>query len=177
SSKGSSDFVDNRALSSSLFTRLRDLCNSVSNGSHHTRVSRPQLPFVPQPTIQIKRRDAMKLCSQCEFIYEDDQERCDMDGAELVYEPTLEHVFPSNPLAVKTKLERRGPARVAIPLSKLPRPESSIAPSAVVVPRKRLPLRIAAVALLATFSFVAFYATPRLFQARPQSAKSTTETQ
>ncbi len=29
----------------------------------------------------------MKLCSQCEFIYEDDQERCDMDGAELVYEP------------------------------------------------------------------------------------------
>jgi hypothetical protein len=29
----------------------------------------------------------MKLCSQCEFIYEDDQESCDMDGAELVYQP------------------------------------------------------------------------------------------
>jgi len=119
----------------------------------------------------------MKLCSQCEFIYEDDQERCDMDGAELVYEPTLEHVFPSNALAVKAKLERRGPARLVIPLSRLQRPETSIAPPAVAVPRKRLPLRIAAVALLATFSFVAFYATPRLFQARPQSAKSTIETQ
>jgi hypothetical protein len=31
----------------------------------------------------------MKLCAQCEFIYEDDQELCDMDGSELVYEPTL----------------------------------------------------------------------------------------
>ena len=119
----------------------------------------------------------MKLCSQCEFIYEDDQERCDMDGAELVYEPTLEHVFPNNPLAVKAKLERRGPARVVIPLSRLPRPETSIAPPAVVAPRKPLPLRIAAVALLAALSFAAFYATPRLFQARSQSAKITIETQ
>jgi hypothetical protein len=31
----------------------------------------------------------MKRCSQCEFIYEDDQHLCDMDGHELVYEPTL----------------------------------------------------------------------------------------
>ena len=29
----------------------------------------------------------MKVCSQCEFIYEDDQSLCDMDGAELVYDP------------------------------------------------------------------------------------------
>jgi hypothetical protein len=27
----------------------------------------------------------MKLCPQCEFIYEDDQSFCDMDGKELVY--------------------------------------------------------------------------------------------
>lgn len=27
----------------------------------------------------------MKLCPQCEFIYEDDQSLCDMDGKELVY--------------------------------------------------------------------------------------------
>lgn len=32
----------------------------------------------------------MKRCSQCEFIYEDDQHLCDMDGQELVYEPTLQ---------------------------------------------------------------------------------------
>ncbi len=31
----------------------------------------------------------MKRCSQCDFIYEDDQHLCDMDGHELVYEPTL----------------------------------------------------------------------------------------
>ncbi|MDQ2920252.1 MAG: hypothetical protein M3R52_01360, partial [Acidobacteriota bacterium] len=31
----------------------------------------------------------MKLCPQCEFIYEDDQSFCDMDGEALVYEATL----------------------------------------------------------------------------------------
>ena len=29
----------------------------------------------------------MKLCPQCDFIYEDDQRFCDMDGKELVYGP------------------------------------------------------------------------------------------
>ena len=29
----------------------------------------------------------MKVCSQCEFIYEDDQSLCDMDGAALIYDP------------------------------------------------------------------------------------------
>ena len=28
----------------------------------------------------------MQRCPQCEFIYEDDQSRCDMDGAELVHD-------------------------------------------------------------------------------------------
>ncbi len=32
----------------------------------------------------------MKRCSQCDFIYEDDQHLCDMDGHRLVYEPTLQ---------------------------------------------------------------------------------------
>ena len=31
----------------------------------------------------------MKRCSQCEFVYEDEQGVCDMDGSELVDEPTL----------------------------------------------------------------------------------------
>lgn len=30
----------------------------------------------------------MKVCPKCEFIYEDDQGLCDMDGAHLVYEHT-----------------------------------------------------------------------------------------
>ncbi len=29
----------------------------------------------------------MKLCPQCDFIYEDEQTHCDMDGRELVYDP------------------------------------------------------------------------------------------
>ena len=36
----------------------------------------------------------MKLCPQCDFIYEDDQTVCDMDGKELVFEPTLT-AFPA----------------------------------------------------------------------------------
>ena len=28
----------------------------------------------------------MKLCPQCQFIYEDDQNLCDMDGNALVYD-------------------------------------------------------------------------------------------
>jgi len=35
----------------------------------------------------------MKLCPQCQFIYEDDQNLCDMDGKALVYDNRLE-VFP-----------------------------------------------------------------------------------
>ena len=35
----------------------------------------------------------MKLCPQCEFIYEDDQNLCDMDGEALVYDNRL-GVFP-----------------------------------------------------------------------------------
>ncbi|MCM3873122.1 MAG: hypothetical protein ND895_20765 [Pyrinomonadaceae bacterium] len=32
----------------------------------------------------------MKRCLECEFIYEDDQSLCDMDGHELVSDPTLQ---------------------------------------------------------------------------------------
>ena len=35
----------------------------------------------------------MKLCPQCQFIYEDDQNLCDMDGEALVYDNRL-GVFP-----------------------------------------------------------------------------------
>lgn len=40
----------------------------------------------------------MKLCPQCEFIYENEQSFCDMDGKELVYDPgplTFEENVPS----------------------------------------------------------------------------------
>ena len=44
----------------------------------------------------------MKRCSQCDFIYEDDQHLCDMDGHELVYEPTLQS-FQINAATAPTK--------------------------------------------------------------------------
>jgi len=119
----------------------------------------------------------MKLCSQCQFIYEDDQERCDMDGAELVYEPTLEHAFPHSALETRRELERRGPARLVIPLTRSSQPATSIAQTDVVVTRSRLLLQIAAAAVFAVVAFAAFYATPRLFHTKPQSAKNTIETQ
>ena len=45
----------------------------------------------------------MQRCPQCEFIYEDDQSRCDMDGAVLVYDS---HPLPRlQALAVTTASE------------------------------------------------------------------------
>ena len=45
----------------------------------------------------------MKVCSQCEFIYEDDQSLCDMDGAELVYDPAPLALSQGAPLASPTR--------------------------------------------------------------------------
>jgi hypothetical protein len=42
----------------------------------------------------------MKRCPQCEFIYEDDQNRCDMDGLDLVFDnptPSLTSTKPAPP--------------------------------------------------------------------------------
>ncbi len=50
----------------------------------------------------------MKRCSQCDFIYEDDQHLCDMDGNELVYEPTLQALQ-----VIAAKAADRLPARPA----------------------------------------------------------------
>jgi len=120
----------------------------------------------------------MKLCSQCEFIYEDDQERCDMDGAALVYEPTLEHVFPKNALKVIPEpVERAGRARLVIPLSRSPQPETSIAHLNVVAGRSRFVFQIAAGIVVAFAAFVTFYASQRLFHTKPQPAVSSLETQ
>jgi hypothetical protein len=119
----------------------------------------------------------MKVCSQCQFIYEDDQERCDMDGAELVYEPTLERVFQNNASKAKSELERPARARLIIPLSRSPQPETSTAPPNVFVARGRLALQITAGIVLAVIAFTAFYASARLFQTRAQTSAGTRETQ
>jgi type II secretory pathway pseudopilin PulG len=115
----------------------------------------------------------MKLCSQCEFIYEDDQERCDMDGAELVYEPTLEGTFQT---ALEAKSERERPARLIIPLLRSPQPETAAARPNAVATHSRFPLQMAAGIVLAVVAFIAFYASPRLFHSKGQTSKNTLET-
>lgn len=52
----------------------------------------------------------MKRCPQCEFIYEDDQNQCDMDGVMLVYDsralPNL-HALATVPAALPLTVKRR----------------------------------------------------------------------
>lgn len=48
----------------------------------------------------------MKLCPQCEFIYEDSQALCDMDGQELVYEPTISMSSGKSPADAGVKVAR-----------------------------------------------------------------------
>jgi hypothetical protein len=50
----------------------------------------------------------MKRCPLCDFIYEDEQRRCDMDGIELVYDSRPP---PSNPV---TSRRRRGRKQLTI---------------------------------------------------------------
>lgn len=50
----------------------------------------------------------MKRCPQCEFIYEDDQSRCDMDGIDLVFEnPTPSLTSPQPAPRAKRNSSRR----------------------------------------------------------------------
>jgi hypothetical protein len=102
----------------------------------------------------------MKLCPQCEFIYEDDQSFCDMDGKELVYD--------QGPLA----LEERAPS---------PSPEVHERAPILPIPTAELPasqptgwqFRSSAVAalagiILAALLFVVYYA--RTHQTRSYNA-------
>lgn len=58
----------------------------------------------------------MKRCSHCDFIYEDDQHLCDMDGQELVYEPTLQslQIRAANATEPSTRRGKSGTRRQAL---------------------------------------------------------------
>lgn len=117
----------------------------------------------------------MKLCSQCEFIYEDDQECCDMDGAALVYEPTLESVFQTA-LEAKAKLEPPLPAKLSAPLTTVLPAETSTTSRNVFAARGRFALQVAACLVLAVMAFAAFYVAPRLLQTQAQTSIEPVET-
>jgi cytoskeletal protein RodZ len=52
----------------------------------------------------------MKRCPKCEFIYEDDQSLCDMDGALLVFDSRIlpNHALQTVPAAKKSPKRNRG---------------------------------------------------------------------
>ncbi len=105
----------------------------------------------------------MKLCPQCEFIYEDDQSLCDMDGSELVYDPGSLS-FAGNVPFISPELFQPAP----IPASLTARPTAShpmrwqSRSSAVVA--------LAAI-ILAALLFVVYYA--RTHQARSGNENQT----
>jgi hypothetical protein len=49
----------------------------------------------------------MKRCPQCEFIYEDDQICCDMDGINLVFDPPAPAAISQQPAGSKASTSRR----------------------------------------------------------------------
>jgi hypothetical protein len=57
----------------------------------------------------------MKHCPQCEFIYEDDQSLCDMDGNILVYDPKQTILPQSTPVQVNDARKRSPLKAIAVP--------------------------------------------------------------
>jgi hypothetical protein len=91
----------------------------------------------------------MKLCPQCEFIYEDDQSICDMDGKELVYDP--------GPLAFEGSVRFTSPelyqtAPLPVSLASLPKTQPTRWQS-----RTSAVAALAAI-ILAALLFVVYYA-------------------
>ena len=85
----------------------------------------------------------MKRCPQCEFIYEDDQSLCDMDGILLVFD-SLNLPKPTTPSRLKWRV-RVVPAVAALVLATVfflvyyvatrqPKPGTTYSPAAVSIP-------------------------------------------
>ena len=123
----------------------------------------------------------MKLCPQCEFIYEDDQRFCDMDGQELVHDPSP-RVFAENAPVPAAGLQNDHAAntvtKIHIPIPDPP--ASPVAPAAAGVPvsrssgwqpRSLLFAALAGLALVALL-FAVYYARTRQSQTRKANRSS-----
>jgi hypothetical protein len=110
----------------------------------------------------------MKLCPDCEFIYEDDQSFCDMDGKELVFDPKPLS-FKENALSNCMQLEAFA-AKPASLAAVRPSWASEIPPGLPFRWQLRT-LTIAALAgvVIAAFLFVAYYV--RLHRSRAINAR------
>ena len=100
----------------------------------------------------------MKLCPHCEFIYEDDQSFCDMDGKELVYNPG-QLAFEENAPSTSAQLQHSAATPVVLTPGPAPIPTPGL-PSSVPSSWQSRSYAVAAVAgvLLATLLFVVYYA-------------------
>jgi hypothetical protein len=79
-----------------------EACGDTHSGFH--------IPQAPAKPARIQERRKMKRCPQCEFIYEDDQSLCDMDGVLLVFDsrklPNL-HALATVSAPIPEKTARR----------------------------------------------------------------------
>ncbi len=126
----------------------------------------------------------MKLCPQCEFIYEDDQKFCDMDGQELVHDPKprafTDHTaaLPSLSHVLKSDHAAAAVTKIHIPLpAPSPGPTANAAaapparPSSGWRPRGLAIAALAGLALVALL-FVVYYARTHQSQTRKASRPS-----
>jgi hypothetical protein len=127
----------------------------------------------------------MKLCPQCEFIYEDDQRFCDMDGQELVHDPKP-RAFTDNTAALPSLPQSHHAAntvtKIHIPIPEpLPSPVANPAASQPAnLPSRWQPRGLAFAALaglvLVALLFVVYYArthqsqTPKANRSASQSS-------
>jgi hypothetical protein len=122
----------------------------------------------------------MKLCPHCEFIYEDDQKFCDMDGQELVHDPKLRAftddtaALPSLSQVLKSNHAAAPVTKIHIPLpAPLPSPAAKVAAGVPARrPSGRQPRALAIVALaglaLVALLFAVYYA--RTYQSQTRKA-------
>lgn len=127
----------------------------------------------------------MKLCPQCEFIYEDDQTFCDMDGKELVYDPSPLAFAAAVPAGVAQLSHAQTSAAVkrsaefptlelnpALDLARDALPPAPVVLSKAQTSRrnsKSLTLVVLAAVVLVVLLFVVYYARPYLAGLRNSS--------
>lgn len=125
----------------------------------------------------------MKLCPQCEFIYEDDQKFCDMDGQELVHDPQARIFAESVPVASPQLQAVQDPTpvtKIRIPIpDPLPSPASNAASQPPPARSAWRPggLAVAALAglVLVALLFVVYYARTHQSQT-PKANRSASQT-
>ncbi len=99
----------------------------------------------------------MKLCPDCEFIYEDDQSFCDMDGKELVFDPkplSIKENGPSTSMQLEAFVAIPSPLAAGAALSLAPALPPSFPPRS-----ESRGLLVAALVgvVIAVLLFVAYY--------------------